>query len=54
MLLASIPLGYASRFSGVHEPVDAPAWYVAMMSFAQGAVSLLAALVSLALAGLVF
>ena len=56
MLLASIPLGYASRFSGAgyREPVDAPAWYVAIMSFAQGAVSLLAALVSLALAGIIF
>jgi hypothetical protein len=56
MLLVSLPLGYATRLSGAafDEPVDAPAWYVATMSFAQGAVSLLAALVSLVLAGLIF
>ena len=55
IFLAAIPLGYASLFSGsgFHELVDAPAWYVAIMKFAQGAVSLLAALVSLALAGLI-
>lgn len=56
MLLASLPLGYAARLSGAafDQPVDAPAWYVALMSMAQGAVSLLAALVSLTLAVVIF
>ena len=56
MLFASLPSGYAAQFSGTnpHHPIDAPAWYVAVMSFAQGAVSLLAALVSLKLAGVIF
>jgi signal transduction histidine kinase len=56
MLLASLPLGYAARLSGLafDGPVDAPAWYISIMSSAQGAVSLLAALVSLTLAGVIF
>ncbi len=56
MLLASLPLGYATRLSGAafDQSVDAPAWYVALMSTAQGAVSLLAALVSLTLAVVIF
>ncbi len=56
MFLASLPLGYATRLSGaaLDAAVDAPAWYIALMNFAQGAVSLLAALVSLTLAGAIF
>ncbi len=56
MLIASILLGYAARLSGAafNEPVAAPAWYSMLMSFAQGAVSLLAAMVSLILAGVIF
>jgi signal transduction histidine kinase len=56
ILLASLPRGYAARFSGAAfpEPVDAPAWYVTLMNIAQGAVSLLAALVSLTLAAVIF
>ncbi len=44
------------RLSGTafDQPVDAPAWYIMIMSIAQGAVSLLAALVSLTLAGVIF
>lgn len=56
ILLAGIPLGYARLFSGAgfHVVVDAPPWYIKSMSVAQGVVSLAAALVSLALAGIVF
>ncbi|OQY89439.1 MAG: hypothetical protein B6D41_10505 [Chloroflexi bacterium UTCFX4] len=56
IFLAGIPLGYALLFSGAgfNVPIDAPAWYIASMSVVQGIVSLAAALVSLALAGIVF
>lgn len=56
ILLAGIPLGYARLLSGAgfHVPIDAPAWYIASVSIAQGIVSLAAALVSLVLAGIVF
>lgn len=56
VFLAAIPLGYALRFSGalIGPPVDAPAWYIAVVNFVQGAVSMLAASVSLALAGILF
>lgn len=56
ILLAGIPLGYALLFSGAgfNVPIDAPAWYIASMSVVQGIVSFAAALVSLALAGIVF
>jgi hypothetical protein len=56
VLLASLPLGYAKLLSGAafDYPIDAPAWYTSIMSIAMGAVSLLAALVSLTLAGFIF
>lgn len=56
ILLAGIPLGYALLFSGAgfSAPIDAPAWYINSMSVVQGIVSLAAALVSLALAVIVF
>lgn len=56
IFLAAIPLGYALRLSGAGfgVPIEAPAWYIAVVSFAQGIVSLLAASVSLALAAILF
>lgn len=56
IFLAGIPLGYARLLSGAGFDVliDAPAWYIASMSVAQGVVSLVTALVSLTLAGIVF
>lgn len=56
ILLAGIPLGYARLLSGAgaHVPIDAPSWYIVSVSIVQGIVSLSTALVSLALAGIVF
>ncbi|HJS19743.1 MAG TPA: GAF domain-containing sensor histidine kinase, partial [Anaerolineales bacterium] len=55
IFLAAIPLGYAQRFSGTFGvPIDAPGWYIAVMSVAQAVVSMLTALVCLALAALLF
>ena len=56
IFLAAIPLGYALRLSGASFgfPIDAPAWYVEAMSIAQGVASMLVALVSLTLAGILF
>ena len=56
ILLAGIPLGYAPLLSGagLYVPIDAPPWYIASVSIAQGSVSLSAALVSLVLAVVVF
>jgi signal transduction histidine kinase len=56
VLLASLPPGYAKLLSGAafDYPINAPAWYTSIMSIAMGAVSLLAALVSLSLAGVIF
>ncbi|HEU0294906.1 MAG TPA: histidine kinase [Anaerolineales bacterium] len=55
IFLAAIPLGYVQRFSGTFGvPIDAPGWYIAVMSVAQAVVSMLTALVCLALAALLF
>lgn len=56
MLLAAIPLGYVRLWSGagLRVAIDAPAWYIAGISVAQGVVSFATALVSLALAGVIF
>ncbi len=55
IFLVALPRGYALYFSGrVGVPIDAPAWYVSAAAFVQGVASLLAAFVSLALAGVIF
>ncbi len=56
IFMAAIPRGYALRFSGagIGVPIDAPSWYVAAMGLAHGVVSILAGLVSLGLAALLF
>jgi signal transduction histidine kinase len=55
IFLAAIPLGYAQRFSGTFGvPIDAPGWYIAVMSVAQAVVSMLMAVVCLALAAILF
>jgi hypothetical protein len=55
IFLAAIPLGYVPRLGGTFGvPIDAPGWYIAVMSVAQAVVSMLTALVCLALAALLF
>lgn len=56
ILVASVPLGYALRFTGaqIGPPVDAPGEYVAAMSIASALASLAAVLTALALAIVLF
>jgi signal transduction histidine kinase len=55
IFLAAIPLGYVQSFSGTFGiPINAPGWYIAVMSVAQAVVSMLTASVCLALAALLF
>jgi signal transduction histidine kinase len=55
IFFVALPRGYALHLSGSSGvPIDAPAWYVVAAAFTQRVASLLATLVSLALAGVIF